>query len=113
MASLDSLKTRYYASKGIIRQVNNDLGIMIRMRYIGTGTVTSVTVTTATNIVNITSDGGTDTYAFATYDAIGEVADAIDGDTIFEARVLDLLRSELSTSVLVDGAITGAVGDGN
>lgn len=114
MSSRDSLETRQIAARGTIKQVSDDTPVAIRLKYIGTGTVTSVTVTTATNIVIITSDGGTDTYAFATYDTVGEVADAIDGDTIFEARVLDALRSEATDgSQFVDGAITAGTGDGN
>lgn len=113
MSSRDSLETRQIARRGIINQVSDDTPVAIRLKYIGTGTITSVTVTTATNIVIITSDGGTDTYTFATYDTVGEVADAIDGDTIFESRVLDALRSDASASTLVDGAITSGTGDGN
>lgn len=106
MGSLDSALTRQALKKGIVRQANNDGAIGLRLRYVGTGTVTSVTVTTATNIVMITSDGGTDTYAFATYTTVGAVADAINKDGIFEAKVIDCLRSEGSASFFLDGAIT-------
>lgn len=114
MSSLDSLRTRSYASRGIVRQVNNDASIGIRLRYIGTGTVTSVTPTAATDIVLITSDGGTDTYTFATYTTIGAVADAINADGIFEAVVIDALRSEGSADWFLGGAVTaGTDGFGN
>lgn len=106
MASLQGLQARQILSRGIIGQVADDQPVAIRLRYIGTGTVTSVTITTATNIVMITSDGGTQTYAFATYTTIGALADKINTDGIFEARVLDALRSSATTSTLIDGAIT-------
>lgn len=106
MASLDSLRVREKLQSGVVLQTGTDTPVAIRLRYIGTGTVTSVTVTTATNIVTVTSDGGTDTYAFATYTTIGAVVDAINAAGIFEAKILDALRSRASASTLVDGAIT-------
>jgi len=105
MASLDSLNIRNQLAEGVILQFGTDEPIAMRIRKASVGTVTSVTVTTATNIVLISSDGGTDTYAFATYTTIGAVADAINADGIFEAKVLDSLRSQASASTLVDGAI--------
>ncbi len=106
MASLDSLQSRYYNIKGTVLQGGTNDPVAIRLRYVGSGTVTSVTVTTATNIVMITSDGGTDTYAFATYTTVGALVDAINADAIFEAKVLDSLRSYATASKFVDGAIT-------
>lgn len=109
MGSLDSLKVKQLNAEGIIRQVSTDEPIAVRLRYIGTGTVTSVTVTTATNIVMVTSDGGTDTYAFATYTTVGALIDAINADGIFEARPVDTLRAQSTdSSELVDGAITSS-----
>lgn len=108
MASLDSLRTRYYAATGVTRQNGTDGPVAIRLRKKSVGSVTSVTVTTATNIVLITSDGGTDTYTFATYTTVGKLIDAINGDGIFEAKPVDTLRSfNVDTnSTLLDGAIT-------
>lgn len=106
MGSLDYALTRQALAEGVVRQVNNDEAIGVRLRYVGTGTVTSVTTTTATDVEMITSDGGTDTYAFATYTTIGSLVDAINADGIFEARVIDCLRSEGSASFFVDGAIS-------
>lgn len=81
--------------------------VAIRLKYKGTGTVTSVTVTTGTNVVMVTSDGGTDTYAFSTFTTMGALEDAINGDGIFEAKVLDALRADLTSgNPLVDGAKT-------
>lgn len=112
MGSLDAAQLRAANAKGDVRQVGSDTPIAVRLQYKGSGTVTSVTVTTATNIVLVTSDGGTDTYAFATYDNIGKLVDAINGDGIFDAKVLDTVRSEATASQLVDGAITASTEDG-
>lgn len=112
MASLDSLQTRSLSAKGDVRQVGSDAPIAIRLQYKGTGSVTSVTVTTATNIVMVTSDGGTDTYAFATYATVGALVDAINADGIFDAKVLDTVRSEATASQFVDGAISSSTEDG-
>ncbi len=106
MSSLDSLLTRKALAVGTVVQLGTDAPVALRLRYVGSGTVTSVTVTTATNIVMVTSDGGTDTYAFATYTTLGALADAINSDSIFEAKVIDDLRSSASASQYVTGAIT-------
>lgn len=108
MSSLDMLQTRSLMKKGEVREVRTDTPIAVRLKYIGTGTITSVTVDAATDLELITSDGGTDTYAFATYTTIGALVDAINADGIFEAKVLDSIRSEDTASQFVDGAITAA-----
>ncbi len=106
MASLDSLLTRQALAKGVVVQAGTDQPVAFRMRNVGGGAVTSVTVTTATDIVIITANGGTDTFAFATYTTIGALVDAINAGGIFEAKVLDCLRSLASASTIVTGAIT-------
>ena len=115
MASLEGLQARQILAKGVVRQTLVDSSIGIRMKYIGTGTVTSVTVVTATSVENITSDGGTDTYLFSAYTTIGALADAINKDGIFEARVLDALRSEGSDDWFLAAApvVAGTDEDGN
>ena len=106
MSSLDSALTRQALGEGVVIQRADDEPIALELRYVGTGSVTSVTVTTATNIVMVTSDGGTDTYAFATYDTVEKLRDAINKDGIFEAKVKDALLSDDTASQFVDGAIT-------
>jgi len=106
MASLDSLKVRSLLKKGVIQTTLDDAAVAIRLRYIGTGTVTSVTNIIATSLTLITSDGGSDAYAFATYTTIGALADAINADGIFEAKVLDALRSDATASQFVDTTIS-------
>ncbi|MFA5445144.1 MAG: hypothetical protein WC262_09275, partial [Bacteroidales bacterium] len=94
MASLDSALLKQALQKGIVRRVTNDLAVGLRLRYIGTGTVTTVAATQATSVVLTTSDGGIDTYLFSDYATLGALADAINADGIFEAKVMDALRSE-------------------
>jgi len=108
MASLDSILTRQALGKGIVRQVTNDLAVGLRLRYIGTGTVTSVTATQATSVVLVTSDGGTDTYLFSSYATLGALSDAINADAIFESIVVDALRSEDPDDFFVDGAVVSS-----
>lgn len=114
MASLDWALTRQALAKGIVRQVNNDAAIGIRLRYIGTGTVTSVTTDNDSDLELITSDGGTDTYDFtvAPTDTVGGVVDAINKDGIFEARVIDALRADDADTYFIDGLVSAGE-DGN
>jgi hypothetical protein len=111
MESLDSARTRELNKVGVLTHLKDDEHVAVRLRYIGTGSVTSVTVTTATNIVMVTSDGGTDTYAFATYTTVGSLVDAINADGIFEAKVLDGLRADATASKFVNGAISSSTLD--
>jgi len=106
MSSQDALQMRALSAKGEVRQVGTDTPIAIRLKYVGTGSITSVTTSTATDITFITSDGGTDEYLFSAYTTVGAVVDAINADGIFEAKVLDTVRSEASASQFVDGVIT-------
>lgn len=110
MASLDTLQSRALAKKGIVRQVGSDEPIAFKLRYKGTGTVTSVTVdNTAEEIVTITSDGGTDTFTVAANATIGAMVDAINAAGIFEAKIMDSLRATSSDDTLVNGAVSASV----
>lgn len=106
MSSLDQLRTRSYASSGVALQAGTDAPVAIRLRNVAGGAVTSVTVVSATDLVIITANGGTDTYTFAAHATVGALADAINADGIFEAKVLDVLRSLPSDDNLLAGAIT-------
>jgi len=106
-SSRDFAETRELLGGAKAAMILADEPVAIRLKYKGTGTVTSVTVTTATNVVMVTSDGGTDTYTFAAYTTMGALENAINADGIFEAKVLDALRADLTAnSPLVDGAKT-------
>ena len=108
MASLDSAKVRQVLATGKIVKRVDDTPVAIRLWYVGTGSITSVTMTTATQLEIITSDGGTDTYAFATYATVGALADAINADGIFECIVLDTLRADATATQFINGAITAS-----
>ncbi|MFA7301829.1 MAG: hypothetical protein WC069_05985 [Candidatus Shapirobacteria bacterium] len=113
MASRDSLEVRKLLAKGAAVFAGTDKSVALRLRYVGTGTVTSVTAVTATSVETITSDGGTDTFLFSAYATMGALADAINGLGIFEARVLDVLRSAASDDAILAEAITTATYDEN
>lgn len=106
MGSLDSALTRKANAKGVVVSHGTDEPIAMRLRYIGSGTVTSVTVDPGTDIEMVTSDGGTDTYLFATYVTYAALAAAIKADGIFEVKVLDTLLSANPDDDMVTGAIT-------
>lgn len=106
MASKDSLDIREKLARGEVGQVVANTPVAIRLRYIGSGSVTSVTIDVSTDIEMVTTDGGTDTYLFSTYTTIGTLIDAINADGIFEAKVLDALRTYATDDQFVDGAIT-------
>lgn len=113
MASRDGLEVRNLLSSGVAYYSATDKAVAIRLRYRGTGTVTSVAVITATSLETITSDGGTDTFTFATYTTMGALADAINALGIFEAKVLDVLRSAASDDALLAETLTTATYDEN
>lgn len=111
MASGEFALVRKLMARGDVGQFGTDQPVAIRLRYKGVGTVTSVTVTTATNIVTVSVEAGvttTKTYTFATsgYTTLGGVVDHINADNLFEAKLLDGLRSYASASKLLDGAIS-------
>lgn len=112
MGSLNSIKVRSELRHGVTESVVNDTPVAFRMKYIGTGSVTSVTVTTATDIVLITSDGGTETFTFATHTTMGALAEVINNSTVWTCKLLDALRADTTTgSDLVDGALTATSAD--
>ena len=113
MGSLDGALTRQALAENIVVNRGTDEAVALRQKYVGTGTVTSVTAVTATSVVNVTSDGETDTYLFATYATFGALVDAINADGIFEARVVDVLRSDATDDNILAEAITTATTDEN
>jgi hypothetical protein len=113
MASQDFLQSRALAAQGIVAQVGTDTPVALRLKAkAAAGLVTSVTVTTATNIVAITANGGTETWAFATYDTVGKLADVINASAYWECKILDSLRSYATANQFVTGAIASSTTDG-
>lgn len=107
MSSLDALSVRKLLGTGHTVLKGTDGPVAIRLRNKAGKAVTSVTTTTATNIVLIDSDGTT-TLAFATYDTVGKLVAAINATANWEARALDALLSDATASQFVDGAITAS-----
>ena len=109
MASRDSLEMRRLAATNVIQVSRDDTPVAIRIRKIGSESATSVTVTTATNIVLVGSTT-TDTVTFATYTTVGAVADQINSTGRWECVVLDALRANVTTA---SNFVTGAITAGN
>jgi hypothetical protein len=109
MASRDGLETRKLLAKGVVAQTHEDTAVGIKLRYIGTGTVTSVD-TTATTVVLITTDGLTDTYTFgAGTSTMGLLVAAINADGIFEAKLQDTISSQATASAFNTATISASV----
>jgi hypothetical protein len=113
MASLESAQTRKLLATGISTFAGTDKAVALRLRYVGTGTVTSVTTVTATSVETITSDGGTDTFLFSAYTTMGALSDAINALGIFECKVLDVLRQDASDDALLAEVLTVSTVDEN
>lgn len=111
MSSLSALHERYYNRRGIVINAGTDTPVGIRIRHTGSALVTSVVVTTATNIV-LTDAAAVTTVAFATYTTMSSVVGAINASGTWEAKLLDALSTDASASCLVTGAITSSF-DGN
>ena len=113
MSSLDGVLLKKALGSGVVRNVTNDLPIGIRLRKVSVGTVTSIEVVSATDLEIITSDGETDTYTFAAYTTVAALADAINADGIFEAVVIDALRSEGSANFFLTAGAIAVGADSN
>jgi hypothetical protein len=122
MPSLDFARIRHELKRDVIGQVADDTPVLFKLKYIGGGTVTSVTVTGATDITMVSVAGGityTDAYHWATpatYTTVQLMTDAINKDGRFEARTMDALNATVlgATTVLNSGALTvDAVGEYN
>ena len=116
MASLSSLQEKANLAKNIVGTVVNDTPVAIRIRYAGTGTVTSVTVDTTDDITLVSVEDGTTTteeYLFSTYTTMGALAEAISNSAYWDARVVDALRADLTaSSPFVDDATVDLSSDG-
>jgi hypothetical protein len=94
--------------------VYDDSPVVLRIKHIGSGSVTSVTCTPGTDLVLISSEAGvatTLTCTFGTDSAtVGALADKINGSPYWECKVLDALRSHgtannfVSTNITVDAS---------
>jgi len=97
MGSLNAVQVRQGLAQGVSDVVVDDTPVAIRMKYKGTGTVTSVVVDTDQDITLTTSDGGTEEFLLATYTTMGALVDAINGSAYWEAKLLDAKRDDKTT----------------
>ncbi|MDZ4786724.1 MAG: hypothetical protein SGJ02_11685 [bacterium] len=111
MGSLDGLTIRKLLKRTQIVNRGTDGPVAIRIRNKAGNAVTSVTVTTATDIVLIDS-AGTTTSTFATDTTLSAVVNRINASASWEAKLLDALSTQGSVSTLLTGAITVSQ-DGN
>jgi hypothetical protein len=95
MASLDSLNVRKALQTYKVVQRADDASIAIRVRYIGAAGTPSIVVTTATKIA-MTDATATVDYAWTTYTNMGLLADALNASGLWEAKILDALRSDVT-----------------
>lgn len=99
---------------GVVGQVVTNTPLALRIKYVGGGTVTSVTNTAATNLVLIATDSAgtsstvTCTYGDATGSTLGACVDTINASPLWEAKVMDALRT-MSTAASQLGVDTGAL----
>ncbi len=111
--SADKFAIRRALRASQIVKNGTDAPVAIRIRNKAGNVVTSVTVTTGTNIVLIDS-AGTTTSTFASDTTLAAVVARINASGTWEAKILDALLSQASASTLLDGAITvSADGRGN
>jgi len=97
MASLNSVQIRKALASGKVVQRADDASISIRVRYIGTAGTPSVILTTASKIA-MTDATATVDYAWASYATMGALADALNASGLWEAKLLDCLRADITTS---------------
>ena len=102
MSSTDALYARKLAARGVVQASVDDTPVILRLRYVGTGAVTSVTMTTNTALVLISTGTGETTLTCTfgsgvTLSTVGALADYINASGYWEAKVLDALRSDATT----------------
>jgi hypothetical protein len=101
MASRDSLEMKKLAAVGKVVNRGDDQSVAIRIRYIGTAGTPSIVMTTATKVA-LTDATATVDYTFAGgagfYGNMGLLVDGINASGLWEAKLLDALRADVTTS---------------
>ena len=111
MASLESLLGRSYGARSMSGMVTDDKAIALEIVHTSSVAITSVTLTSASDLVLIDA-GGTTTCTFgdATGDTLGAVVDTINASTNWKARILDGFRATATaSSVLIPNSALTAV----
>ena len=107
MASKDSFIMREKAARTVVAYASGaDTPVAFYIQYKGTGTISGVVLTTGTGLILTTSDGGAESFPFATYATIGAVVDAINASSHWRARSHASLRSAASVSRLLGAPTT-------
>jgi len=112
MASLNSLEMRALLAQTTSLRYGEDEPVALRITHTSLSAITSVIVTTATNIVLIDGDGTT-TSTFSTDTTLGKVADRINASSNWRCKILDGLRATATNaSNLVAGTLTANTKNG-
>jgi hypothetical protein len=115
MPSLEQVRTRKFLTRGVVGQVGADASVVFMLRYIDSGSVTSVTVTPATDITMVTVKAGTtytDAYTWISYTTVGALVAAINATGRFEAKVMDALSTSATGAGLLSSTTLTADANG-
>lgn len=110
------VQTRKMLARGVIGQVGDHQAVQFTMKYVGGGSVTSVIVTTATDITMISVANGvtyTDAYTWAAYGTVGAMVNAINAAGRFEAKILDALSTTVLANTLSIAGTLAVDANGN
>jgi hypothetical protein len=100
MASLNSLQIRALTAQTTGIRVTDGTPVALRITHVSADAVTSVAVTTGTSIV-LTDAAAATTVDFATYATLGAVADKINNLANWRCKLLDGLRTMVTTANIV------------
>jgi hypothetical protein len=95
MASLDGIRVRKFLASGKVVQRADDASIALRVRYIGAAGTPSVVMTSATKVAMTDATAAVD-YTWANYATMGALADAINASGLWEVKLLDCLRADVT-----------------
>lgn len=112
MASLDSLLVRQALKSGKSYRRVDDTSKAVRIRYIGTVGTASINVTVATQVALIDATASV-AYTWASYATMGALVDAINASGLWEAHLLDALRTDVTLNSFKTGGVITAGTDEN
>jgi len=112
MASLDSVNIRKALTSGVVRQRADDASKALRIRYIGAAGTASINVTVATQVAMIDATASV-AYTWANYATMGALADAINASGLWEVKLLDCLRGDVTLNSFKTGGVITSGTDEN
>ena len=114
MASLDGLRVRNYLKAGKVAQRADDGSIAIRVRYTGTAGTPSVVMTSATGVAMTDATATVSApYLWSAVATVGALADALNASGLWEAKILDALRSDVTLNTFKSNTTVVAGTDEN